>query len=139
MKQKLAEDGREASTQRRMMMENGHPGVEVDEAAIRRGENPYTKYYQQQGEQQLPTSAITLPMITAELQVGASSSQHGSHVVDPKSSSCPRRGVRFSPGVRKSSVLYIGARWVVYSTWIRKVWVYSREVVSSAFIDHLQS
>ena len=32
------------------MMENGHPGVEVDEAAIRRGENPYTKYYQQQGE-----------------------------------------------------------------------------------------
>lgn len=38
-----------------MMMENGHPGVEVDEAAIRRGENPYTKYYQQQGEQQLPS------------------------------------------------------------------------------------
>lgn len=55
MKQKLAEDGREATTQRRMMMENGHPGVEVDEAAIRRGENPYTKYYQQQGEQQLPS------------------------------------------------------------------------------------
>ncbi|KAL8872190.1 MAG: hypothetical protein Q9174_002133, partial [Haloplaca sp. 1 TL-2023] len=57
MKQKIAEDGREASTQRRMMMENGHPGVEVDEAAIRRGENPYTKYYQQQGEQQLPSDA----------------------------------------------------------------------------------
>lgn len=38
-----------------MMLENGHPGVEVDEAAIRRGENPYTKYYQQQGEQQLPS------------------------------------------------------------------------------------
>ncbi|KAL8905822.1 MAG: hypothetical protein Q9207_002393 [Kuettlingeria erythrocarpa] len=55
MKQKLSEDGREATTQRRMMMENGHPGVEVDEAAIRRGENPYTKYYQQQGEQQLPS------------------------------------------------------------------------------------
>ncbi|KAL8679805.1 MAG: hypothetical protein Q9186_003921 [Xanthomendoza sp. 1 TL-2023] len=54
-KQKLAEDGREASTQRRMMMENGHPGVEIDEAAIRRGENPYTKYYQLQGEQQLPS------------------------------------------------------------------------------------
>ena len=33
-----------------MALENGHPGVEVDEAAIRRGENPYTKYYQQQGE-----------------------------------------------------------------------------------------
>lgn len=56
-KQKLAEDGREATTQRRMMMENGHPGVEVDEAAIRRGENPYTKYYQQQGEQQSPSDA----------------------------------------------------------------------------------
>lgn len=40
-----------------MMMENGHPGVEVDEAAIRRGENPYTKYYQQQGEQQLPSDS----------------------------------------------------------------------------------
>ena len=53
MKAKLAEDGRESSTQRRMMMANGHPGVEVDDAAIRRGENPYTKYYQQQGEQQL--------------------------------------------------------------------------------------
>ena len=55
VKAKLAEDGREATTQRRMMMENGHPGVEVDDAAIRRGENPYTKYYQQQGEQQLPS------------------------------------------------------------------------------------
>ena len=52
---KLAEDGKETTTQRRMMLENGHPGVEVDEAAIRRGENPYTKYYQQQGEQQLPS------------------------------------------------------------------------------------
>lgn len=57
MKSKLAEDGREAATQRRMMMENGHPGVEVDEAAIRRGENPYTKYYQQQGEQQLASDS----------------------------------------------------------------------------------
>ena len=53
MKAKLAEDGKEATTQRRMMMENGHPGVAVDEAAIRRGENPYTKYFHQQGEQQL--------------------------------------------------------------------------------------
>lgn len=32
------------------MLENGHPGVEIDEAAIRRGENPYTKYFQQQGD-----------------------------------------------------------------------------------------
>ena len=57
MKSKLAEDGKEATTQRRMMTENGHPGVEVDEAAIRRGENPYTKYYQQQGEQQLASDS----------------------------------------------------------------------------------
>ncbi|MCJ1467666.1 hypothetical protein MMC07_006291 [Pseudocyphellaria aurata] len=59
-KMKAAEDGREATTQRRLMMENGHPGVEVDEAAIRRGENPYTKYYQQQGEQQLPSDAQSI-------------------------------------------------------------------------------
>lgn len=52
---KLADDGKETTTQRRMLTENGHPGVEVDEAAIRRGENPYTKYYQQQGEQLLPS------------------------------------------------------------------------------------
>ena len=57
MKSKLAEDGKESTTQRRMMMENGHPGVAVDEAAIRRGENPYTKYFHQQGEQQLPSDA----------------------------------------------------------------------------------
>jgi pre-mRNA-processing factor 39 len=62
MKAKLAEDGREATTQRRMMMENGHPGVEVDEAAIRRGENPYTKYYQQQGEQQLASDSQPAPL-----------------------------------------------------------------------------
>ena len=55
MKAKVAEDGKEATTQRRLMMENGHPGVEVDEAALRRGESLYTKYYQQQGEQQLPS------------------------------------------------------------------------------------
>lgn len=61
MKQKLSEDGQEATTQRRMMMENGHPGVEVDESAIRRGENPYTKYYQQQGEQQLPSDTQVCP------------------------------------------------------------------------------
>lgn len=39
------------------MMENGHPGVEIDEAAIVRGENPYTKYFQQQGEQPVPANA----------------------------------------------------------------------------------
>ena len=51
LKAKLAEDGKESTTQRRLVLENGHPGVEIDEAAIRRGENPYTKYYVQQGEQ----------------------------------------------------------------------------------------
>lgn len=55
-KRKLAEDDQESTTDRRMLMENGHPGVEVDEAAIRRGENPYTKYYQQQGEQPIPAN-----------------------------------------------------------------------------------
>ena len=51
LKAKIAEDGKESTTQRRLVLENGHPGVEIDEAAIRRGENPYTKYYVQQGEQ----------------------------------------------------------------------------------------
>ena len=65
MKTKLAEDGREATTQRRLMMENGHPGVEVDEAAMRRGEDLYNKYYQQQGEQQLAsdTQASSLVLL----------------------------------------------------------------------------
>ena len=64
MKAKTAEDGKESSTQRRLMKSNGHPGVEVDEAAIRRGENPYTKYYQQQGEQQLASDTqVRLPFL----------------------------------------------------------------------------
>lgn len=36
-----------------MTMENGHPGVASDEAAIGKGEDPYTKFFHQQGEQQL--------------------------------------------------------------------------------------
>ena len=56
-KKKLAEDGLEATTNRRILSENGHPGVEIDEAAIRRGENPYTKYYLQQGEQPILVNA----------------------------------------------------------------------------------
>lgn len=36
-----------------MMMENGHPGVAIDEAAIRKDEDQYTKYFHQEGEQQL--------------------------------------------------------------------------------------
>ena len=64
MKSKVADDGKASSTDRRLLMENGHPGVEVDEAAIRRGENPYTKYYQQQGEHSLTggTQASPLPL-----------------------------------------------------------------------------
>ncbi|KAI9854568.1 MAG: hypothetical protein M1824_000275 [Vezdaea acicularis] len=55
-KVKVALDGREDTTNRRLVMENGHPGVEVNEAAIRMGENPYTKYYQQQGDQPIPVN-----------------------------------------------------------------------------------
>ena len=50
LKTKTAEDGKESTTQKRLMMSNGHPGVEVDDVAIRKGEDPYTKYYQQQGD-----------------------------------------------------------------------------------------
>ena len=63
------------------MMENGHPGVEIDEAAIRRGENPYTKYYQQQGEYN--------PVVTGTAAAGAGpngpggSTPHGATVVVP--------------------------------------------------------
>lgn len=54
LKAKVAEDGKTSTTDRRLLTENGHPGVEVDDAAVRRGDNPYTKYYQQQGEQPQP-------------------------------------------------------------------------------------
>ena len=57
-KAKLAEDGKPTTTERRMALENGHPGVAIDEAAIRRGENPYTKYYHQQGEQPVASSQV---------------------------------------------------------------------------------
>ncbi|KAK6530011.1 hypothetical protein TWF694_003386 [Orbilia ellipsospora] len=53
-KTKLAEDGKEATTNKRMLSENGHPGVEVDDAAIRKGENPYTRYFREQGETPAP-------------------------------------------------------------------------------------
>jgi len=76
-KTKLAEDGKESTTDRRLMMENGHPGVEIDEAAIRRGENPYTKYYQQQGEYN--------PVVTGATGTGTNGPQtpHGATVVVP--------------------------------------------------------
>jgi pre-mRNA-processing factor 39 len=51
MKRKVAEDGQECTTTRRMAASSAHPGVEVNEAAFRRGENPHAKYYAEQGEQ----------------------------------------------------------------------------------------
>jgi len=54
MKKKLAEDGKESTTDRRLVAENGHPGVAVNDAAIRRGEDPYAQYYAQQGAQPGP-------------------------------------------------------------------------------------
>lgn len=47
---KLAEDGKETTTERRMMRENGHPGVEVDDQSLARGESPYVKLFQMQGD-----------------------------------------------------------------------------------------
>jgi pre-mRNA-processing factor 39 len=41
-----------------MALENGHPGLAIDEAAIRRGENPYTKYFHAQGEQPVSSGAF---------------------------------------------------------------------------------
>jgi pre-mRNA-processing factor 39 len=45
-----SEDGKENTVERRKSFENGHPVVEVDETGIRKGENLYLKYYQQQSE-----------------------------------------------------------------------------------------
>lgn len=70
-KAKLAEDGKESTTDRRLMMENGHPGVEIDEAAIVRGENPYTKYFQQQGEQPVPASSQVSSNILGDIEADA--------------------------------------------------------------------
>lgn len=61
-KAKLAEDGKESTTHRRMVLENGHPGVEVNDAAIRRGESPFTKYFQQQGENPLGPNGQPTPL-----------------------------------------------------------------------------
>jgi pre-mRNA-processing factor 39 len=70
-KAKLAEDGKESTTDRRLMMENGHPGVEIDEAAIVRGENPYTKYFQQQGEQPVPANSQVSSNILGDIEADA--------------------------------------------------------------------
>ena len=67
-KKKLADDGLEETTDRRRLRENGHPGVEIDEAAIQRGENPYTKYYVLQGEQPVPTGPAQVRVHLQHLQ-----------------------------------------------------------------------
>ena len=51
-KNKIGEEGKESAAHR---MENGHPPVEVDEAAMRRIDNPYDKLYALQGDRQYPT------------------------------------------------------------------------------------
>ena len=66
----MAEDGKESTTQRRLVLENGHPGVEIDETAIRRGENPFSKYYVQQGEQ-LPVGGGSVASVGAGAGAGA--------------------------------------------------------------------
>ena len=48
---KPGDTGKGSPADRRKPLENGHPTAEVDEAGVRRGENLYTKYYQQQSEQ----------------------------------------------------------------------------------------
>ena len=62
MKSKLAEDGKESTTHGRMTLENGHPGVEVTEAAIHQGGNPSSKYYAQQGAQPVNGSQQQAPV-----------------------------------------------------------------------------
>jgi pre-mRNA-processing factor 39 len=51
VKSKPGEEGKSSPTDRRKPLENGHPATEVDESGVRKGENLYTKYYQQQSEQ----------------------------------------------------------------------------------------
>ena len=46
---KPGDTGKGSPADRRKPLENGH--AEVDEAGVRRGENLYNKYYQQQSEQ----------------------------------------------------------------------------------------
>jgi pre-mRNA-processing factor 39 len=48
-KRKIAVDGDEETTDRVRVAENGHPGVHVNDAEIRKGVDPYARLYQQQG------------------------------------------------------------------------------------------
>ena len=89
MKAKLAEDGKISTTDRRLMMENGHPGVEIDEAAIRRGENPYTKYYQQQGEHPLPSGGqVSLSATYTRILANLYTSSHSLSAISRLQSQC---------------------------------------------------
>ncbi|CCJ30227.1 unnamed protein product [Pneumocystis jirovecii] len=49
-KQRLSEDGDAKTYERKLRLTNGHPGVEINEADIRAGKNPYDQYYIEQGE-----------------------------------------------------------------------------------------
>ncbi|BFZ62748.1 hypothetical protein YB2330_003858 [Saitoella coloradoensis] len=54
-KKRLREDGDLEMVERRLIAENGHPGVEVDESRVARGESVYERYYREQGEKVPPT------------------------------------------------------------------------------------
>ena len=54
LKKKLAHDGNEQTTDRRRYLEAGHPGLEINDADIARGIDPYEHYYKEQGESSRP-------------------------------------------------------------------------------------
>lgn len=54
-KGKTAQDSKEDPVY--MTAENGRPAMAADEAGIRKSENPYAKYFGQQGEHQLVSDA----------------------------------------------------------------------------------
>ena len=77
---KLAEDGQESTTQKRLVLENGHPGVAINEAAIRRGEDPYAKYYAEQGEDPTTIAAAIGAAAAAGAGAGAGAGHHPHHL-----------------------------------------------------------
>jgi pre-mRNA-processing factor 39 len=57
-KRRLAEDGNIDAVNKRIRLSNGHPGVEIDEEALKANklDGVFEKYYLEQGEQP-PVSA----------------------------------------------------------------------------------
>lgn len=57
-KRRLAEDGNVESVNKRIRLSNGHPGVEVDEEALKANklDGVFERYYTEQGEQPPPAS-----------------------------------------------------------------------------------